>query len=303
MRAAIVLGDDLDILVPVASIEFVLDAEIGKVHSVIEVREFVVACPLFDLAGVAIGSSITVRPAAIPLLEPFLVLALEVVVEHDAADVGALVVEPLRFSQVRAIELGIMRQLTRPVHAGVEGLLPPVVAVAAMGLQQVMAAFRQGDGALAPVDRHEPHQALVPEVAEIAVPRVGCLVAQVAEIALGHHAKGPNGRERPALVTVEFVPVIAVDDDLAFESPWQIKIAHEDIARIGVPFTGLAISFPDILVAVTRVILARIGPTSELNPVDFDVAPIVITVPRIAPSRIVVPRHRGLPFRPASGQS
>ena len=81
--------------------------------------------------------------------------------------------------------------------------------------------------------------------------------------------------------------MIAVDDDLTFASPWQIKIAHEDIARIGLPFTGIAISFPDVLVAGTRVVLPWIGATSELNPMDFDVARIVIAVPRITPSRIV----------------
>jgi hypothetical protein len=150
-----------------------------------------------------------------------------------------------------------------------------------------MAPFRQGDGALAAVHRDEPHQTLVPEVPEIPVSRVGGLVARVAEIALGHHAKGPDSRERPALVTIEFVSVIAVDDDLAFESPRQIKIAQEDIARIVVPFTGIAISFPGTLVAVTRVVLPWIGPSSGLNPVDFDVARIVISVPWITPSRIV----------------
>jgi hypothetical protein len=281
------LGDDLNILVPVASVQFVLDAEVGKMHGVIEVRELVVACPVFDLARVAIGSSVAVRPAAVSFLEPFLVLALEFVVQNDAADVGALFAEPLLFSQVRAIELGIMRQLARPIHAPVKGLFPCIVPVAAVRLQQVMTAFGQRHGSLAAVDRDEPHQTLVPEVAEIAASRVGGLVARVAEIALGHHAKDPDGCQRPALVTVEFVPVIAVDDDLAFESPRQIKIAHEDIAWIVVPFAAIAISFPDVLVAGTRVVLPWIGVTSELNPMNFDVARIVIAVPRITPSRIV----------------
>lgn len=108
MRAAIVLGDDLHVFVPVASLKFVLDAEVGKMHGVIEVREVVVACPVFDLARVAIGSAVAVWPAAVSFLEPFLVLALEFVVQNDAADIGALVAEPLLVSQVRAIELRIM---------------------------------------------------------------------------------------------------------------------------------------------------------------------------------------------------
>jgi hypothetical protein len=108
MRAAIVLGDDLHVFVPVASLKFVLDAEVGKMHGVIEVREVVIACPVFDLARVAIGSAVAVWPAAVSFLEPFLVLALEFVVQNDAADIGALVAEPLLVSQVRAIELRIM---------------------------------------------------------------------------------------------------------------------------------------------------------------------------------------------------
>jgi hypothetical protein len=296
MRPAIVLGDDFHVFVSVASVQLIFDAEVGKMHGVIEVRKLVVACPVFDLARVAIRASVTVWPTSVPLLEPLLVLALELVVEDHAADVGALVAEPLLFSHVRAIELRIMREFARPVHACIEGLPPLTVAVAAMRLQQVVAPFRQGDGALAAVDRDEPRETFVPEMAEIAVSRVRGLIPRVAEIALGHHAKSPYGRERSALVAIEFVPVIAVDHDLAFESPWQIKIAHEDIARIVVPFTGIAIASPDLLVAVTQLVLPWIGIASELNPVDVDVAPIVIAVPRITPSRIVVPRHHGLSF-------
>ena len=131
--------------------EFVLDAEVRKVHRVIEVPEVMVACPVFDLARGTIGSSVTVRPAAVSFLEPFLVLALELVLEDDAADVGALFAKPFLFAQVGAIELDVVRQLARPAYAGVEGLLARIVTVAAVGFQEVMAAFRQRDRALATV--------------------------------------------------------------------------------------------------------------------------------------------------------
>jgi hypothetical protein len=296
MRPAIVLGDDFHVFVPVASVQLIFDAEVGKMHGVIEVRELVVACPVFDLARVAIRASVTVWPASVPLLEPLLVLALEFVVQHDATNVGALFAEPLLFSQVRAIELAVVRQLARSVHSGIERLLPLVIAIAPVGFQQALTAVGQRDRPLAAVERDDAHQTLVPDVAEIAVSWIEGLVAPVAEIALGHHAKCPHGREQPALVAVEFVPVITVDHDLAFESPWQIKIAHEDIARIVVPFTGIAIAFPDLLIAVKQLVLPWIGITSELSPVDVDVARIVIAVPRITPSRIVAPRHHGLSF-------
>ena len=70
--AAIVLGDDLDVLVTVASVQLVLDAEVGEVDALVEVRQVVFARPLFDLARVPIRSSVAVRlgrdcaPAATP---------------------------------------------------------------------------------------------------------------------------------------------------------------------------------------------------------------------------------------------
>jgi hypothetical protein len=76
MGAAIVLGDHLDILVTLAPVQFVLDAEVGEADAVVEVRQVVLTRPAFDLAGIAIGSSVTVWPAAITLLEPLLILAL-----------------------------------------------------------------------------------------------------------------------------------------------------------------------------------------------------------------------------------
>ena len=109
MGAAVVLGDDLDILMTVAPVQFVLDAEVGEADAVIEVRQVVLTCPAFDLVAIAIGSSIAVRPAAVPLLEPLLILALELAVEDDAPNVRALVAEPFLFPQVGAIELNVVR--------------------------------------------------------------------------------------------------------------------------------------------------------------------------------------------------
>jgi hypothetical protein len=141
MGAAIVLGDDLDILMTLASVQFVLDPEVGKADAVVEVRQVVLTRPAFDLAAIAIGSSIAVWSAAVPLLEPFLILALELVVEDDAPNLRALVAEPFLFSQVGAIELDVVRQLSRPAHAGAEALLPRIVAVAAVGFQEVVATL------------------------------------------------------------------------------------------------------------------------------------------------------------------
>ena len=74
----------------------------------VEVREVVLSSPFFDLALVAIGSAVAVGPAAIVLLQPFLVFVLEFVIEDDATDVGALFAKPLFFAKVGAIQMGVM---------------------------------------------------------------------------------------------------------------------------------------------------------------------------------------------------
>jgi hypothetical protein len=149
MGAAIVLGHHLDILMTVASVKFVLNPEVGEADAIVEVRQVVLTRPVFDLVPIAIGSSIAVWSAAVPFLEPRLILALELVVEHDAPNLCPLVAKPFVFSQAGAIELDVMLQLTRPAHASVERLLPCIVAVAAVGFQEVVASLGQGYGALA----------------------------------------------------------------------------------------------------------------------------------------------------------
>jgi len=64
-----------------------------------------------------------------------------------------------------------------------------------MGLQEVTATLCQRHDTLAAVERHESRQALVPEMAEIALTRCRRFVARVAEIALSDHSKRPDGRE------------------------------------------------------------------------------------------------------------
>jgi hypothetical protein len=54
----------------VASVQFVLDAEVREADAVVEVRQVVLTRPALDFAAVAIGASITVWPTAVPLLEP-----------------------------------------------------------------------------------------------------------------------------------------------------------------------------------------------------------------------------------------
>src|SRR6185503_9829127 len=89
--AAIVFRDHLDILMMVAAVQLVLEAEVREVDRLIEVGQVVFVRPPFDFVPVAIRSSVAVGPAAIGLLEPLLILALELLFEHDAPNLRALV--------------------------------------------------------------------------------------------------------------------------------------------------------------------------------------------------------------------
>jgi hypothetical protein len=155
MGASIVLRDHLYVFVMVPSVQLIFDAEVREVHGLLEVRQVVFVRPRFNLASVPIRSTIAVWPAAIRLLQPFLILALEFLFEHYPMDFRTGVTETLLFAKVGAIHLNVVGQLTGPADAGVEGLLSRIVAIPAVGLQEVVTSFRERDGALATVEPHK----------------------------------------------------------------------------------------------------------------------------------------------------
>lgn len=77
------LAHDLNIFVTVAAIKLVLDAEVGKAHMLVHVREVVLSCPQFDFTRVAVRPAIALWIALVVLLKPLLVLAPQVDLQHD----------------------------------------------------------------------------------------------------------------------------------------------------------------------------------------------------------------------------
>jgi hypothetical protein len=67
-----------------ASIDLVFHAVVGEVHLAVKVRQVVLARPVADLAVIAIGSAVAVGPVAVVVLQKFLILALQVLLEDDA---------------------------------------------------------------------------------------------------------------------------------------------------------------------------------------------------------------------------
>ena len=130
MGATVVGGDNLDVLMPRAALPvFVFDTGVRKPDVTIVVRQFVLARPPHDLAGLAIRPAVAVLLASIALVQKALIITLELVVEDDSPDPAAFVSQALLRALVGAIDLGIVRQLAGLPDAGVEGLARLVAAV------------------------------------------------------------------------------------------------------------------------------------------------------------------------------
>jgi len=108
VRAAVVCGDDLDVLVLEAAGDLVLDAEVGKVNRVVEERQVVLARPLLDLVRVAVRSPVAVRSVAVAFLQKALIVAFQLAVEFDADDARVPFSKAFGGLEVRAIHLGVV---------------------------------------------------------------------------------------------------------------------------------------------------------------------------------------------------
>ena len=108
----------LDVVVVPPAVRFlILDARIGKVQLVIEVRELVLDRPGADLLVGPIGMSVVIVAVAVPLMQPSLVVTLELVIEDDAIDACAALREALCGAFVRAIDLEVVFKLSLAFEA------------------------------------------------------------------------------------------------------------------------------------------------------------------------------------------
>jgi hypothetical protein len=116
------------VVIPAAVWLLIFDPQVGEMDLVIEVREVVLERPGLNLFRVAIGMAVVVIAVAIPLVEPLLIVALELVVEYDAIDAGVALLEAFGFTKIGATDLGVVFQFTLAFEAGVERLMVPMVA-------------------------------------------------------------------------------------------------------------------------------------------------------------------------------
>ena len=278
----VVLRQDLDILVLVAAVDLVLNAKVGELHGTVDARQLVLAGPGFDLPAVAVRAAVAVGPVAVALLQESLVLALEVAFEDDTPDVGAALAEPLFGTQICAIKRRVMFQLAGVVDAAVEGLssaivpVPPVIAPAAVILEQAPSSLGQRDRALAFVHRDAANEPVVTEVAD----RLALVGRQVP---LRHDTKRTCGGEGSRALAIQLVLPIPIDDEFAVPVARQFQVMNEDVAGIVAPAVCIPVAITLARFAIACVEVVHAGRIAvEADPLDVDLAWVTLVVARIA---------------------
>src|SRR5207253_2063738 len=176
VRPTIVHRENLDIFMAATAVELlVLNAQVGEMHMVVEVRQVVLERPLFDLARVAVWMAVVVVVVSIALVQPLLVLALHLVVEDDPVDLDVADFQTLGDAQIGLVDLHVVFELALAFEASVELLTGIAVAVTMM-IEQVPSAIGQHHGDVAAtVNAHGVDETLLAEMAEIATARIGRL--------------------------------------------------------------------------------------------------------------------------------
>jgi len=90
------------------------------------------------------------------LLQKGLILAFEVLFQHDATHVGALVSKLFLDAQVCAIQRCVVCKLARPKDVRVKRLLALFVALKAVAVEEMLPPVRQRYSSLSPVDVDPP---------------------------------------------------------------------------------------------------------------------------------------------------
>jgi len=258
MIAAVVLREHLDVLVVFAAIDLVLDAKVGEVQAIVEVRQLVVLCPAADFLLSAVRSSVAIGPVAVVVLEKVLVLPFEVLFKDDAADIDVVVLlsETRFFFAICGIQVGVVIQFSRAVDARVERLGPALVALSAISVEQVLALVREDDRLVVFAKRDGPNQPFVAEVVERVV--VGTVIAVSPEVLLRHDTERANRRKHAAVLAIQLVDSVAVDHQLARVAARQVQVVHQAVARIMFRLVTLVVHARTPIVAFSHVIPSRI---------------------------------------------
>jgi hypothetical protein len=198
MRATVMRRGDLYVFQNATAIAVVvLDAHVRELDVTLVIRQLVLARPPLDLLGFSFGSTQGSTAAAIRLLKETLVVALELLLQHDTANATAASNQAVDGLLVGAIQANVVRQFPWLRDAGIEGLRRLVVSRAPRMLEHHPTSLGERDEGRPFVTddiRHDIYQAKLAEMRQI--PRVGAMVpGPVPKIDIRNHSKRANRRK------------------------------------------------------------------------------------------------------------
>jgi hypothetical protein len=138
-------------------------------------------------------------------------------------------------------------------QARVERLRVLVIGIA-VALEEAAPVLRQAHRMVA-VSGHARglDQPLFAQVPQVAGPWISRAPIVVSEITTGDHSECTDGRERPRFGTAQGVLAIAVMNQFALWSTWQVNVAGEWIRDLAIAFSIVAVAVgpAGIVIAVT----------------------------------------------------
>jgi hypothetical protein len=78
------------------------------------------------------------------------------------------------------------------------------------------------------------------------------------EVALGHDAERADHRQCAAVLAIQLVQVIAVDDEFARLAARQVKVVHQPVARVVVGSVTLVVHARTPVVAFAQIVPSRV---------------------------------------------
>ena len=223
----------------VASVDVVLDAHVGKLHvALVVARQVVFPRPVLNLQRTPVRPAIAVVAIAIALLQELLVLGFQLVLEDDAVDVGAHLVQAFSLFEVGAVDFGVVLQFAGSLDAFVERLALSGVVLLAASVEQVVPFLRQRHDGPVSVEPDRVNESRLPQMPQLATTRVERLVEGIAQVVGRNDPEGAYRGQGAALGAPEGVVVVPEPHVLSFEPTRQVDVPHEHVARLGTfPFT------------------------------------------------------------------
>jgi hypothetical protein len=82
------------------------------------------------------------------------------------------------------------------------------------------------------------------------------------EVLFGHDTEGADGGQRAAVIAIQFVHAVTVNDQLALMAARQVEVVHQGVAGVEIAPVALVIHARVLTTAIALSVLARIIPSS-----------------------------------------